>query len=186
MTVADVVVGAVTAPIDPPDEPIVIVPPADAPSWVENLFDVISGLGQRVTNLEGIMGEVRTGIQSLQGTLNDIAAGVQAAPATMANTMTATMVGTMQFDVTGFTTLPSLAQVFPFSIPFDLYNALAGLVRPGYAPRFEIDFTDTVFGGGKFVLDFAEFEGLAAIVRWGLFLSFVIGLMLSTKTLIQW
>ncbi|MCL2189883.1 MAG: hypothetical protein FWC16_12875, partial [Defluviitaleaceae bacterium] len=96
----------------------------------------------------------------------------------------------------------NLTTIFPFSIPFSFGRAISSLRAPPQAPRFEADFTGTVFdsntiaqahgiptsGAGGFVLtlDLEEFESLAVIIRWGVWITFFVGLMLLTNKLIRW
>jgi hypothetical protein len=85
--------------------------------------------------------------------------------------------------------LRAVSGVFPFSIPWDLRNAFlamfGGSVAAAPAPVFEIDLTDTVLAS-KLKIDFAEYETMAIVVRWGIMGLFVIGLISATGRLIKW
>lgn len=78
-----------------------------------------------------------------------------------------------------------LKNKFPFSIPWDLKNAVSGLAASPVAPKWTINFPSNIFvGGGQLVIDFAQFETWAMIVRWGILIIFNIFLILSTRKII--
>lgn len=82
--------------------------------------------------------------------------------------------------------LQLLADRFPFSIPFDLYYAIANLAATPAAPDFDINFPASIFGADATMsLDFSIFENLAVVVRWIILLGFVIGLIILTRKLIR-
>jgi hypothetical protein len=100
-----------------------------------------------------------------------------------------------------FNTPSGITTVFPFSIPFSFSRAVMGLRAPPQAPRFEADFSGTIFdtrtltqeygmdGKGEnfvWVLDMADFESVAAVIRWTVWISFFIGLMFVTNKVIRW
>ena len=75
---------------------------------------------------------------------------------------------------------------FPFCVPFDLINMIKSLSAPAVTPHFDITFDKTKFvGGGSFSIDFAQFTTLAAILRWMLYLIFMVFLILVTRKLIK-
>lgn len=74
---------------------------------------------------------------------------------------------------------------FPFSIPWDLKNAITSLMATPKAPKWTIDFDRAYFtGGGQVEIDFAQFEPWAKIVRWGVLIIFNITLILITRKII--
>lgn len=74
---------------------------------------------------------------------------------------------------------------FPFSIPWDLKNAVTSLTATPQAPRWIIDFPSNVFvGGGQIDIDFRQFESWAKIIRWGVLIFFNVFLILSTRKII--
>lgn len=74
---------------------------------------------------------------------------------------------------------------FPFSIPWDIKNAIASLVATPEAPKWTINFPGNIFiGGGQVVIDFAMFDTWAKILRWGLLIIFNITLILITRKVI--
>jgi len=81
---------------------------------------------------------------------------------------------------------PMWATVFPFSIPFAFGSAITSLNVPPQAPRFTVDFGGTIFEGYVLDLNFDEFEQVATVIRWTVWLGFFIGLMFVTRKVIQW
>lgn len=74
---------------------------------------------------------------------------------------------------------------FPFSIPWDLKNAVTSLLVTPQAPNWTINFPSNVFvGGGQIVIDFQQFEPWAKIIRWGVLITFNIFLILATRKII--
>ncbi len=73
---------------------------------------------------------------------------------------------------------------FPFSIPWDLRNAVQSLSAPAEVPRWEIPLDSWKLGANSLVIDFAQFETLAKIVRWGLLFLFIFGLALLSRYVI--
>jgi hypothetical protein len=86
-------------------------------------------------------------------------------------------------------TYGALTEVFPFSIPWDLWNTFGMIFSGGSsrtnAPVFEIDLSGTVLNY-TMVLDFQEYEVMARVIRWGVMSIFIIGLIISTGKLIKW
>lgn len=83
-------------------------------------------------------------------------------------------------------TLELLSDKFPFSIPFDFYNAIANLQATPEAPVFNVNFPAEIFGGeADMQLDFGTFENIAKVIRWVILLGFVISLILITRKLIR-
>jgi len=79
-----------------------------------------------------------------------------------------------------------LSEKFPFCVPFDLVKAFKTLNKPAEVPHWEwtlnvpsIDFSYT------FVLDLAEFESLAQILRIIIIISFIIELIILTRYIIS-
>lgn len=78
-----------------------------------------------------------------------------------------------------------LADVFPFCIPFDLYDFVSCLAADPVAPHFEwrlyvedlVDYT--------FVIDLQQFETVAQIFRTMFLLAFIIGLAMVTRHLLR-
>lgn len=84
-------------------------------------------------------------------------------------------------------TIPSdfMKRKFPFCIPYDIYNSVVALKSTPKAPVWEIDLSNSVFkGGGKFTIDFSQFEAWAKIVRWGTLLIFTFILIINSRRFI--
>lgn len=80
----------------------------------------------------------------------------------------------------------SVIDVFPFCIPFDLIRAVKSLAVEPKAPVFSMDFSGTMFGEYKWELDLSDYESIAQIVRWIVWISFFVGLMFATRKLMKW
>lgn len=102
-------------------------------------------------------------------------------------TGTGTATGTVSLDLSPLKSLGGvLTSKFPFSIPWDLSNAVQGLKATPKAPHWTITFPSNYFiGGGTIDIDFAQFQTWANIVRWGLLIAFNIGLIMLTRTIIR-
>lgn len=102
-------------------------------------------------------------------------------------TGTGTATGTVSLDLSPLKSLGGvLTSKFPFSIPWDLSNAVQGLKATPKAPHWTITFPSNYFiGGGTIDIDFAQFQAWANIVRWGLLIAFNIGLIMLTRTIIR-
>lgn len=73
---------------------------------------------------------------------------------------------------------------FPFSLPFDVYKVFNILSAPPLAPSFEIPFEMKNIFSYSIDVDLSEYEDIAVIVRWFLYIIFVLGLILVTNKLI--
>lgn len=112
--------------------------------------------------------------------------------ATGALTWTGTATESLPADPTAETDYPkwkipadTLKNKFPFSIPWDLQNAITSLVATPQAPKWTITFPAQYFkGGGSIEIDFAQFETWAKIIRWGILIIFNIFLILATRRII--
>lgn len=78
-------------------------------------------------------------------------------------------------------TIPSaITKKFPFSIPWDLYNSITVLASPGEAPKWTFP-----FGKDSIQIDMSPYNPVATVVRWGLSLLFLIGLIMITGKVIK-
>ena len=84
-------------------------------------------------------------------------------------------------------TIPQIiTRKFPFSIPWDLYNGIKILAAPATPPKWEIPFDIKSIGFHQSILiDFSQFNVLAAVFRWGLSLLFLISLIILTSSIIK-
>jgi len=77
-------------------------------------------------------------------------------------------------------------EIFPFCIPFDIYDMFNLLVSGREAPHFEYRFYVPGVVDYTMEFDFAMFEPLADVMRKMELLAFCIGLAFVTKSLIKW
>lgn len=72
----------------------------------------------------------------------------------------------------------NLKDKFPFCIPFDLYNMVAGFNAPKVAPHFTITFPEeTMVGGGSFDFNFDNYSKIVLIFRYFILLTFLVNLI---------
>lgn len=82
--------------------------------------------------------------------------------------------------------VPSLIMTrFPFSIPWDLYNAFAMFSVPANSPKFEIPFYIPNIVNHTIIVDFERFNPVARISRWFFTAIFTLGLILITRKIIK-
>lgn len=74
---------------------------------------------------------------------------------------------------------------FPFSIPFDLADAIENMTATPEVPILEQNLTLAGIDGGNLTLDFTPFQPLANIIKWGILILFNIGLILLTRRIIR-
>lgn len=83
--------------------------------------------------------------------------------------------------------VPGLAEIFPFCIPFDIYNFLSALAANPVAPHFTatLDFPEAVGGTQTIDIDFDSptWNQLAQLLRLLELLAFIIGLALLTRSM---
>lgn len=91
------------------------------------------------------------------------------------------VVANNDFDIE---TPDSIIDKFPFCLPFDIYNVFNLLSAPPIAPQFDIPFEMEGYFDYSIEVDLSEFEMVATIVRWFLYIIFIIGLILVTNKLI--
>jgi predicted nucleic acid-binding Zn-ribbon protein len=75
----------------------------------------------------------------------------------------------------------NLTMYFPFCIPFDMIRMIQELEATGAPPRYEAEIL-----GYTWVLDFADYQYVANVVRAVLFFSFGMWLIFATGRLIKW
>jgi hypothetical protein len=89
-------------------------------------------------------------------------------------------------DIPDLTIPQIITRKFPFSIPWDLYKSVKILAAPAAPPKWEIPFSISSIGFAQSItIDFAQFNMLAAILRWGLSLLFCIALIILTSSIIK-
>lgn len=90
-----------------------------------------------------------------------------------------------EIEMQGDYTVGGLASVFPFCIPFDLVNMMRSLVAGRRAPRIELPFVIPNLVNYTMVIDLAQFDSVATILRGMEFLAFAVGLAMVTRYLIK-
>lgn len=130
--------------------------------------------------------EVKGLLGNILNVLNNVLDGIKALPAIIAQTLSVALVGDMALNFESMNNRTQLTTVFPFCIPFDLAHAIESLRVPPKAPTFGADFSGTIFGNYQFRLDLSEYESIAQIIRWTVWISFFIGLLFITPKLIRW
>ena len=152
--------------------------------------------GQIATVLSNVQNAVNSNSTSLS-TINTTIAGVKdleeaqqaeleainANTKIIADAITATqeIKAEKKFDIK---TPSNITDKFPFSLPFDVYNTFNLLSAEPVAPKFTIPLKmDGVFEY-EIEVDLSEYDWLANIVRWFIFIAFVVGLILITNKLI--
>jgi hypothetical protein len=74
---------------------------------------------------------------------------------------------------------------FPFCLPYDLLNAVTGLIAIPSAPTITIDLRSSfLLGGSLLILNLSQFDTLATIARWFEYLIFIVALVMFTRKFI--
>lgn len=84
--------------------------------------------------------------------------------------------------ITGPVEIPGLAQVFPFCLPFDVYNFLSALAADPEAPHFEWRFYVPGICDETLEIDLSAFNTVAQILRTMELLAFIVGLAFVTRS----
>lgn len=136
---------------------------------------------------------------SIPSTFDDLISNNKVNSSTMTDTITNTVINenTSSGGVVGgsgainFSPLMNLGSglknVFPFCLPFDLYDILSVFEGEPLTPVFDIDFSFIpIFKPGEVVLniDFTPFNGIMKLVRVVEYVSFCIALILLTRGLL--
>lgn len=129
-------------------------------------------------------------VTALTEVFGDATTAEDAMTATQEKTLTQTgikeaMEGLEFSNVEEYQTPVGWLEIFPFCIPFDLYNMVSALRSAREAPH--IDWTLDVPGivNYTFDIDFAQFETVAQVLRTMEFLVFAVGLAFVTRNLIK-
>lgn len=79
-----------------------------------------------------------------------------------------------------------ISDKFPFCVPFDLVYLVKGLNASPVAPKFTVPVNFGFVGvEEEFVFDFAEWEKPITVIRWGILLSWTVGLILLSRKVIR-
>lgn len=157
---------------DPDYSPLPYVGPLGVP-WIDNNF----GDGQSLTDAqrEAIAG-------ALDGAIEDDGTLTLEEDQTVPDNPGGEVIGGPSAY-----TVPGLADVFPFCIPFDIYHFLQALSAEPTPPHFTatLDFPEAVGGSQQIDIDFdtPTFNQIAAILRTMELLAFCVGLALLTRSM---
>lgn len=112
---------------------------------------------------------------------------VPAVPAANVGEIDTTITGELDTSLPKFDveTPAVITDKFPFSIPFDVYNIVNLLSAEPKAPVFNIPFESEDLGiDYTMEIDLSEYDWIANIVRWILYIIFLVGLAIKTNSLI--
>lgn len=151
---------------------------------VESGYDVVIGsgaIGSDAGTLQGaaddILGHVVDNAGDLSGSLEVVEQGTVVPP------------GPDDPDQEDSYPVVGLEEIFPFCIPFDLYEFFSVLDAEPVAPSFTwtADFPDALGGPREVTLDFdtPEWNAAARVLRTLELLAFIVGLMVITRKLIR-
>ncbi len=149
-------------------------------------FDSIEGYLQRIIDILGEINAKEANVEENvnEKTLDEINENLK----TIAESITAEAEAEAEevdtkFDVK---TPATITDKFPFSLPFDIHKMFNLLSHAPVAPKFKFDLDMTPVGGDHEVIevDLAQYNWLAEIVRWLIYVAAVIGLILATNKLI--
>lgn len=74
---------------------------------------------------------------------------------------------------------------FPFSLPFDVYHLFNIFSAEPHAPHFVVPLTSEKYGISQNIdIDMSQYDWIAEIVRWLIYIIFLVGLALKTNQLI--
>jgi hypothetical protein len=150
-----------------------------------NVGDNVLDIGADIVNGLNALGEfVVNGINAVTNTISSTVASIGEGVQSIVDSMVGAPTVAVNFaplTIAGST----IATKFPFSIPFDLVNSVSALNVSGVAPHWQYTFPAGIYNGtGSIDIDFAQFEDWAKVVRWGMLISFSVGLILITRQII--
>ena len=149
-------------------------------------FEDIEGYLQSIVALLQAQGAdqktINAILQGIRSNTKDIA-DINAAVQSIAESITAAQEITAEkdFDIDTPTTI---IDKFPFCLPFDVYNTFNLLSAQPVAPKFTLPLKMEGVFDFSISVDFTEYEWIANIVRWLLYVVFILGLILATNKLI--
>ncbi len=152
----------------------------------EQLNVLLNGLKLKIKDYSGDLSKILSAINSLKEldqTQADKLTSIEEQTKTIAEALTAEqdITADKKFDIN---TPSVITDKFPFSLPFDVYHVYNILSAEPVAPKFTFPLKmDGVFDY-SFEVDLSEYEWIAVIVRWLLFIIFIVGLIIVTNKLI--
>lgn len=147
----------------------------DIEGYLQTIVAILQANGTDQKTISAIL----QGIRSNTKDIADINAAVQS----IAESITAVQEITAEkdFDIDTPTTI---IDKFPFCLPFDVYNTFNLLSAQPVAPKFTLPLKMEGVFDFSISVDFTEYEWIANIVRWLLYVVFILGLILATNKLI--
>lgn len=137
--------------------------------------ETLTGIDEKIGNLTDVFsseGELLSYLESIEANTKAIADSIAAEQEISAD---------KDFDID---TPDIITDKFPFSLPFDIHRTFTLLAADPEAPKFTFPIEMEGVFSYKIVVDLSEYEWIASVVRWFLFIIFVIGLILATNKLI--
>lgn len=172
-TILDTIVGSL--PIaDPIDAPIIVPsPPPGIITWPKNPSIPWPGNPPIVTPAPSIPSTPEEGIGNIDASLTGLLTWLSnwfAAPS-----------ATLNFSpLMGI----NIKEKFPFSLPFDLAGIFTSLEASAEPPEWVLKWGTSKTGTVDIPISFEQFEPWARIVRWGVLVIFIIGLIVVTRNMI--
>lgn len=144
--------------------------------------DVQTAIGTQTGSITGAIGQAAYDVQSAIGaqtaaldeSLSTTAEGVE----TIAEALEDEPINWQKYDLRG---------LFPFCIPFDIYNMLQALDASPTAPHVQLPFEIASIGFSYLIdLDFSAFDQVAAVMRQMELIVYAIALAWATSKVIKW
>lgn len=167
-------------------------------SFVPPLIDVNNGSNVPIDwdnvnsngGVVGVLSDVNAGIATYEDLLDvsDIIATDTTTDTVVGDDITDVPVTDVQTDIGELNDYTlDLTTVFPFCLPFDLYDFISVLCAEPTAPSFTwiIPLKSSVFGVDKeyeFVVDLSAFDDVMAVVRDMELFAFIVGLIIATRS----
>ena len=159
----------------------VIMPPADDPAYTDGdgaVIDVNGLWGKSYTDVLDDMEDDLTGGLPIEADIT------YEGEDEVAEQVEDTISQQISQEASDYQT-PGLQSVFPFCIPFDLYNFVACLAADPVAPSFTWRFYVPGICDESIEIDLSEFDAAAQILRTMELLLFCVGLAFVTRKIIR-
>ena len=147
----------------------------DIEGYLQSIVALLQAQGADQKTINAIL----QGIRSNTKDIADINAAVQSIAESIAAAQEIT--AEKDFDIDTPTTI---IDKFPFCLPFDVYNTFNLLSAQPVAPKFTFPLKMEGVFDFSISVDFTKYEWIANIVRWLLYVVFILGLILATNKLI--
>lgn len=163
----------------PVPTPAPTYPPVDDVN--QGLGDIVGGLNDLIGTQQGVLEGVNDIAGTLEGT-QEAVEGIQEGIGSISEAL--------EIPATSEATqlkLPDLRTLFPFCIPFDIYNIITAFNASPVAPHVQIPFNIPAIGlTYTFDLDFSSYNSVAAVLRTVEFVAYAIGLAILSSKVIRW